>query len=99
VVKAQPNSQHHKSKIFSYKVFTERPSLLTNSGSGFRTLENIFIAFLILLGVQICVDEYFETGSLLPDLNMLFWVFAKLDKVFQTTISLFIIHIMIVPFV
>lgn len=43
----------NKRTIFSSKVFVERPSLLTIDGqsSSFRTLENIFMAFMVLLGV------------------------------------------------
>eukprot|EP00347_Sterkiella_histriomuscorum_P008862 403343458 len=83
-----------RKKLFSQKIFHERDSLLTytNGGEqGFRTLENIFIAFLILLGVQICVDEYFENGNIFPDLQLFYWVFGKFDKVIYTLITMYLI--------
>jgi len=62
---------HKKRKIFFQKHFVERDSMLTfkeGGDTGIRTLESIFIAFLMLLGIQICVDQYFESGSFIPDL-------------------------------
>lgn len=53
----------------------ERESLLTiKSGrdGGIRTLENIFIAFLLLLGIYICVEEYFEKGHLIPEFDIFY---------------------------
>lgn len=61
--KSESKAAVAKRKIFSQKVFVERESLLTvKSGvdTGVRTLENIFIAFLVLLGIHICVENYFE---------------------------------------
>jgi hypothetical protein len=34
---------------------------------------------LLLLGLQICVDEYFETGNPLPGPEMFLWVMGRLD--------------------
>ena len=64
-----------------------RNSLLTfekGADTGFRTLESIFIAFLILLGLYICAEEYFERGSFIPDLELFKWVFSKFDIVICT---------------
>ena len=52
-------------------MFIERESLLTGKegrDTGIRTLESIFISFLILLGIQICTEQYYEHGNIVPDL-------------------------------
>jgi hypothetical protein len=80
-------------------VFVERESLLSEGGDGFRTLENIFLAFLLLLGIYICTEEYFERGTPIPDLDMFKWVFSKMDKVILTLFGFFCINLTILPLV
>ncbi len=70
-----------------------------DNNSNYRTLENIFMAFLILLGIQICFDEYFERGSFIPDLDMFFWVFSNLNVVLMTVACMCVVHFLIVPLV
>ena len=98
---SRQEDERHKSKPFAYKVFKQRESLLSNhlTGSGFRTLENIFIAFLILLGFHICINEYFDRGSFVPDLETFFYAFGQLPKVCMTTFSTYGVHLFVVPLV
>ncbi len=93
---------HKKRKIFSQKVFVERESLLTTSpktNSGIRTLESIFVSFLLILWVHITVDQYFETGSLLPDLRIFYYAFSKPEYTYPPLFLIYFISFMIVPLV
>jgi len=89
-------------KIFSHKVFIERESLLTfktGRDTGIRTLENIFIAFLILLGIQICVDEYFYHGNFLPDFQLFYWAFSKSEVAWVAWFSMCAVSLLVIPLV
>lgn len=57
------------------------------------------MAFLILLGIQICCDEYFENGSFIPDTDMFFWVFSNFRTVLMMEGILAFAHLFIVPLV
>jgi len=57
------------------------------------------MAFLILLGIQICFDEYFENGTFIPDTDMFFWVFSNFNIVLMIEAVLLMIHFTIVPLV
>ncbi|CDW73192.1 mboat family protein [Stylonychia lemnae] len=93
--KAQQKAKLNK-KVFSQKIFVERDSLLTEgdkSDANFRTLENIFIAFLALLGIQICVEEYFENGNFFPGLDLFYWVFGQFGTVLCTLGTIYLVQL------
>lgn len=80
----------------------ERESLLTfkaDRDTGIRTLENIFIAFLILLGMHICVEEYFLSGNLLPDFQLFYWAFSKSEVAWCTWFSMTAVSYLVIPLV
>jgi len=88
-----------KKPLFSEKEFQERSSLLSTKNKGFETVENFFISFLMLLGIYICFEEYFETGSPIPNLELFAWAFARADIVAPTHILMTSIHALVVPLV
>lgn len=92
----------NRKKIFSQKVFKERESLLTvheGQESGIRTLENIFIAFLILLGLQVCFDNYFDNGKILPEFDLFYWAFGKPNIVYPAVFLMYLISFLTVPLI
>jgi len=84
--------------IFSQKVFEERISLLTSfsGNSNYATLLNIAMAFLLLIGFQICFDSYFENGSFIPDTVMFFWAFQDFHIVLLIVLLMMAVHYLIV---
>ena len=57
------------------------------------------MAFLILLGIRLCFDEFYHSGSIIPDPELFFRVFSKSDKVFFTEITMILAHCLVVPLV
>lgn len=60
---------------------------------------NIFMAFLILLGIHIYSVEFFDKKNYLPDFSVFYWCFDKLDIVFITWTGMFLISLLVLPLV
>jgi len=74
--------QNKQKKVFGEKVFYERTSLLEKFGKQpeFHAIYNIFLAFLILFGVFIVIEDYYETGKII-DFSFFIYTFGKQNDV------------------
>jgi|LauGreDrversion4_2_1035121.scaffolds.fasta_scaffold233547_2 hypothetical protein len=51
------------------------------------------------MGVQICVDNYYEKGSILPDFDIFFYAFSKFDKVYPAVLAMYLLSFSVVPLI
>eukprot|EP01135_Chromosphaera_perkinsii_P005345 Nk52_evm26s343 gene=Nk52_evmTU26s343 len=84
---------------FKDKVFVPRESFLTEmlTVNHFQTLYNIFIAVLVVFGLQSMATSYFEKGRII-DLSMFAWNFNYCGQALLIVLGMFAQVIMTMPF-